>query len=122
MELKHIISELMLFNAVVAFATAVLKMLGRQTKDTIHRLFIYLLLSSFVWSFGFSMLYVQTNIGAAHFWKSFAIAGTVCYMIVAQSLTSKIAGLSRGTVIFFQTVSLLGIPVYLLSIQLNQTE
>ncbi|MBO7402981.1 MAG: response regulator [Lachnospiraceae bacterium] len=121
LELKYAISELMLFHAIIAFATALYYIARGQVKDTVHRLFVFMLLSSMVWSLGFSMLYIQTEVPAAHFWKSFAIAGTVGFMIASQSLTNAIAGFSRKATIFFQMVSLLGIPVYILSVRPSQT-
>lgn len=90
-----------------------------KTQDVLFTLFA---LSSSIWSFGFAMLVNQTDTDTAHFWRCFAVFGTVMYIISAEYLVCKMSGLKGRIATFFNMIALLGIPVYILSINKNQTK
>ncbi len=121
MEIKYIFSEIMLFNAIAALILGVYDIWSKPQKDSIHNLLKLFTLVSAIWSFGFSMVYIQTDFESAYYWKSFAIFGTFSFMIVGQFLINRISLLKRSTRIALDAFSFLGIPVYILSLRRDQT-
>ena len=120
--MKSILSYLFMFNAECAILLIMFnhkKFKHIKAQDVLFTMFAF---SSSIWSFGFAMLVNQTNTDTAHFWRCFAVFGTVMYIISAEYLVCKMSGLKGRIATFFNTVALLGIPVYILSINKNQTK
>lgn len=120
--MKSILSYLFMFNAECAILLIMFnhkKIKQIKTQDVLFTLFA---LSSSIWSFGFAMLVNQTDTDTAHFWRCFAVFGTVMYIISAEYLVCKMSGLKGRIATFFNMIALLGIPVYILSINKNQTK
>ena len=117
--MRLIFSDIFVFNSVCAIIILALFIArGRSLK---YYMMHVMAVASAIWSFGFGVLIMQTDTEVAHFWKSFAIFGTVMYMISSQYLLNQIGGMPRKYARVQEAVSLLGIPVYLLSIQREQT-
>ena len=79
--MKYFFSNLYVFNSVSAILLMVLSILFTKKKGRKEYLTYCVTISSAVWSMGFGVVALQTDAEVAHFWKSFAILGTVFFMI-----------------------------------------
>lgn len=120
--MKTIFSAILFTDAVIAIYLFLSPIWNRKKLDTANKALHLFALASAIWSFGFSMLFVQTDVEKAYFWRSFAILGTVMYMITVQFLICLFAHISKKMQYLFNIVALTGFIPYLLSIQRGQTE
>jgi len=121
MPISYIFSSMCIFNGLFALVAGGATLIWKKGKDRIHWLLIAFSIASAIWSLGFGVFYIQTNFDVAHIYKCIAISGTVSYMIWAQALMGRISMIDRKVVVFFDSVALLGIPVYALSVLPGQT-
>ncbi|MGN0141624.1 MAG: response regulator [Roseburia sp.] len=120
--MKTLFSSILIIDSIVAFYLFLSPIWQRKKLDAANKALHLFALASAIWSLGFGMLFLQVDVEKAYFWRSFAIFGTVLYMITAQFLICLFAQISRKMQRFFNIVALTGIVPYLLSIQPDQTE
>ena len=119
--MKTLFSSILIIDSIIAFYLCLSPIWQRKKLDTANKALHLYALASAIWSLGFGMLFIQTDVEKAYFWRSFAIFGTILYMITAQFLIGLFAHISRKTRIFFNLVALFGVIPYILSIQRDQT-
>lgn len=120
--MKTFFSSVLIIDSIVAFYLFFSPIWIKKKLDAANKALHIFALASAIWSLGFGMLFVQTDTEKAYFWRSFAIFGTVMYMITAQYLICQYAQISKKLRRVFNFVALTGIVPYLLSIQRDQTE
>ena len=118
----HFFSFIFFIDSIIAFYLFLSPIWQRKKLDAANKALHLYALASAIWSLGFAMLFVQTDTEKAYFWRSFAIFGTVLYMITVQFLICHFAEISKKTRMILNGVALTGIVPYLLSIQREQTE
>jgi len=121
-EFRILFSDMALVGAVGGLIITILYYKDQMQRKIEDYAFTLFALSSTVWSFGFALLFVQTDPFYAHICRCVAIAGTVTYMITSQFLLCRISMVSKRTRIILDGISLLGIPVYFLAMQRSQAE
>lgn len=119
--MKYLFSDLLIFDSICTILLLITGISAKKNRQIEEYLFGLVAVASSIWSFGFGMLFVQVDIEAAQFWRNFGIFGTVLYMISVQSLTCRISGIPKGLRWVLNFISLLGWPVFAMSIQPNQT-
>ncbi len=119
--MKYIFSAFLLINAVVAFAYCLSFFRYHDKKNHTNQILCLYSLSSCIWSGGFGMLFIQLDFEKGYFWRSFAIFGTILYMVTVQFLVCEISGLSRKIRYILELISFLGFIIYFLAIQRDQT-
>ena len=119
--MKTLFSSILIIDSIIAFYLCLSPIWQRKKLDTANKALHLYALASAIWSLGFGMLFIQTDVEKAYFWRSFAIFGTILYMITAQFLIGLFAHISRKTRIFFNLIALSGVIPYILSIQRDQT-
>lgn len=120
--MKALFSSILIIDSIIAFYLFLSPIWERTKLDAANRSRYILSLASGIWSLGFGMLFLQTDVEQAYFWRSFAVFGTVLYMISVQFLICQISGISKRLQGIFNLISITGFIPYLLSIQKNQTE
>jgi signal transduction histidine kinase/CheY-like chemotaxis protein len=120
--MKTLFSSILIIDSIIAFYLFLSPLWQRKKLDTPNRTLHLFALASAIWSLGFGLLFLQTDTEKAYFWRSFAIFGTVMYMITAQFLIGYFAQISKRMRWFFDIVACTGIVPYLLSIRRDQTE
>ena len=120
--MKELFSAILIIDSIIGFLLFLSPIWQRKTLDTANKALHLFALASAIWSLGFGMLFIQVDVEKAYFWRSFAIFGTVLYMITAQFVLCLFAQISKKTRFIFNMVALTGIVPYLLSIQRDQTE
>ena len=119
--MKYIFTALLLLDAIVALMYCLSFFKYRDKKDRTNQLLCLYSLASCIWSFGFGMLFIQVDYEKGYLWRSFAIFGTILYMVTVQFLICQISGLSRRLRYLLDLFSCLGFIVYFLAIQRDQT-
>ena len=119
--MKYLFSDLLIFDSICTILLLITGISAKKNRQIEEYLFGLVAVASSIWSFGFGMLFVQVDIEAAQFWRNFGIFGTVLYMISVQCLTCRISGIPKGLRWVLNFISLLGWPVFAMSIQPNQT-
>ncbi len=120
--MKTLFSYILFIDAIIAFYLFLSPIWNRKKLDTANKALHLFALASAIWSLGFSMLFIQVDVEKAYFWRSFAILGTVLYMITVQYLICLFAHISKKAQNIFNFVAITGYIPYLLSIQRGQTE
>lgn len=120
--MKTFFSTILIIDSIVAFYLFLSPIWQRKVLDSANKSLHLCALASAIWSLGFGMLFIQTDVEKAYFWRSFAIFGTVLYMITVQYLICLFAQISKRIQRLLNFVALTGIVPYLLSIQRDQTE
>ena len=120
--MKTFFSTILIIDSIVAFYLFLSPIWQRKVLDSANKSLHLCALASAIWSLGFGMLFIQTDVEKAYFWRSFAIFGTVLYMITVQFLICLFAQISKRMQHLLNLIALTGIVPYLLSIQRDQTE
>ena len=120
--MKTFFSIIFIIDSFVAFYLFLSPIWQRKVLDSANKSLHLCALASAIWSLGFGMLFIQTDVEKAYFWRSFAIFGTVLYMITVQFLICLFAQISKRMQHLLNLIALTGIVPYLLSIQRDQTE
>lgn len=120
--MKTLFSSILIIDSIIAFYLFLSPVWQRKTLNAANKALHLYALASGIWSLGFGMLFIQTDVEKAYFWRSFAIFGTVLYMITAQYLICQFAQISPKTRRTFNFIALTGVVPYILSIQRDQTE
>lgn len=120
--MKTLFSSILIIDSIVAFYLFLSPIWQRKILDTANKALHLFALASAIWSLGFGMLFLQVDEQKAYVWRSFAIFGTVLYMITAQFLICHFAQISKKLRYLFDFIALTGFIPYLLSIQPDQTE
>jgi signal transduction histidine kinase/CheY-like chemotaxis protein len=120
--MKTLFSSILMIDSIIAFYLFFSPLWVRKKLDTANKALHLFALASAIWSLGFGMLFVQTDTEKAYFWRSFAIFGTVMYMICVQFLISQYAEISKKTRWALNIIACTGVIPYVLSIQRDQTE
>ena len=120
--MKTFFSIILIIDSFVAFYLFLSPIWQRKVLDSANKSLHLCALASAIWSLGFGMLFIQTDVEKAYFWRSFAIFGTVLYMITVQFLICLFAQISKRMQHLLNLIALTGIVPYLLSIQRDQTE
>ncbi len=119
--MKYIFTAILFINAIIAFMFFLSFFMGHEKKDHTNQILCLYSLSSCIWSGGFSMLFIQVDFEKGYLWRSFAIFGTILYMVTVQILICEISGLSRKLRYILNLISCLGFIIYFLAIQRDQT-
>ena len=88
----------------------------RRTRKKESCLFSYLAFFSTWWSFCFGMMYVQTIPNRAFMWRNIGMIGVLSYMVLISFLLVMFMRPSKKLGYFITGFSLLGIPIYPLTI------
>lgn len=107
--MKTFFSSILIIDSIIAFYLFLSPIWHRKKLDAANKSLHLYALASAIWSLGFGMLFVQVDTERAYFWRSFAIFGTVLYMITAQYLIGLFAQISKRTRYLFNFVALTGI-------------
>lgn len=119
--MKFIFSNLLIFDFTIAIFL-MLSHIVRHRSIKVENILLYIFsIASAIWSFGFGMLFIQTNYDGAYFWRSFGIMGTVLYMVSAQFLVDCISNLSLKMRSIMEIFSFTGFIAFILSVQPGQT-
>lgn len=119
--MKYIISGIMFVDAVLAFEYTVRLVWSRERRGFQNRIFAFLCFSSGIWSAGFSMLYMQTDVRLAYHCRNIAMIGLFGFLIGVQTLVCMISEMEEKWKKLMIAVALLGIPVYFMSIDPDVT-
>ena len=109
--MKYLLTALLLLNAVVALMFCLSFFIYQDKKDHTNQLLCLYSLASCIWSSGFGMLFIQVDYEKGYLWRSFAIFGTILYMVTVQFLICQISGLLRKLRYLLDLVSCLGFVV-----------
>lgn len=120
--MKTLFSSILIIDSIIAFYLFLSPIWQRKKLDAANKALHLYALASAIWSLGFGMLFRQVDVEMAYFWRSFAVFGTILYMITVQFLIGLFAQISKRTRCIFNIVALTGIIPYFLSIQRDQTE
>ena len=120
--MKTFFSSILIIDSIIAFYLFLSPIWQRKTLNAANKALHLFALASGIWSLGFGMLFIQTDVEKAYFWRSFAIFGTVLYMITAQYLICQFAQISQKSRRIFNLIAVTGVIPYILSIQRDQTE
>ena len=120
--MKTLFSSILIIDSILAFYLAFSPIWQQKKLDTSNKALHLYAFASAIWSLGFGMLFLQVDVEKAYFWRSFAIFGTILYMITVQFLICLFAQISQKLQHLFNFVALTGIIPYFLSIQRDQTE
>ena len=120
--MKTLFSSILIIDSIIAFYLFLSPIWQRKKLDAANKALHLYALASAIWSLGFGMLFRQVDVEMAYFWRSFAVFGTILYMITVQFLIGLFAQISKRTRCIFNVVALTGIIPYFLSIQRDQTE
>lgn len=82
-----------------------------------NKMFIAFCISSALWSFGFSGVFMQTIPDNAYLWRGIGMVGTFGYLITAQILICHLSGIGKHFRYTFNGFALLGIIIYFFVIQ-----
>lgn len=77
--------------------------------------------SSAIWSLGFGALILQTDVTWAYYCRVIGMIGTIMYLITGQMLISHLSGIKKFWENLFNGFASLGIIVYFLTVESNQT-
>lgn len=119
--MKYVFASILLINAIIAFLFSLSFIAYKDKKDNANRILALFSLASGIWSLGFGMLFIQVDFEQGYLWRSFAILGTVLYMVTAQFLICQISGISRRSRYLFDLFSCMGFVIYFFAIQRDQT-
>lgn len=120
--MQHLFSSILIIDSIIAFYLFLSPIWQRKKLDAANKALHIFALASSIWSLGFGMLFSQIDPEKAYFWRSFAVFGTVMYMISVQYLINLFAQISKEVRFLFNIVALSGFIPYILSIQRDQTE
>ena len=120
-QLKYMFASILIMDASIAFIIALQIMISYEKRYIENKILSIFALCSGIWSLGFGMLFLQHDVDKAYVCRSFGILGTIGFMITGQFLINYIAKISFRKRILFNSVSFLGVIVYLLSVQRDQT-
>ena len=120
--MKTIFSSILIIDSIIAIYLFLSPIWQRKKLDTANKALHLYALASAIWSLGFGILFIQTDVEKAYFWRSFAIFGTVLYMITAQFLICLFAHISKKMQFILNFIALTGFIPYVLSIRRDQTE
>lgn len=119
--MKYICPLFLLICSILSLYFALRILFSEDRKDVDKRLSAYLCIGSSIWSLGFGALIIQTSPEAAYRCRTFGMIGVFIYLITAQILVCHLSAIPRGWALFFNGLSLLGIPIYFLTIDRNQS-
>ena len=120
--MKYLFSAIFIIDAVIAFYLFIHNLWSKRRPDFENHVLQYFTLASGIWSIGFGLLFIQTDVENAYICRSVAVFGTVAYMITVQMLICRISQISFKASLIFDGIALLGFIPYLLSIQREQTK
>lgn len=120
--MKTLFTSILIIDSIIAFYLAFSPIWQRKKLDKSNKALHLYAFASAIWSLGFGMLFLQVDVEKAYLWRSFAILGTILYMITVQFLICLFAQISQKLQHLFNFVALTGIIPYFLSIQRDQTE
>lgn len=120
-DMKYFFSMNLFVYCVIAFYLTLQFFWSKEKKYIENRLVAVFGLASGIWSLGFGALLVQTDPYKAYLCRSFGMIGTFLYLIMAQILVCYISGMKKTVCYFMDAISFLGIIVYFLVIQKDQT-
>ena len=120
--MKYLFSAIFIIDAVIAFYLFIHNLWSKRRPDFENHVLQYFTLASGIWSIGFGLLFIQTDVENAYICRSVAVFGTVAYMITVQMLICRISQISFRASLIFDGIALLGFIPYLLSIQREQTK
>lgn len=119
--MKYICPLFLLICSILSLYFALRILFSEDRRDVDKRLSAYLCFGSCIWSTGFGALIIQTSPETAYRCRSFGMIGVFVYLITAQILVCHLSGISKGRAFLFNGLSLLGIPVYFLTIDRSQS-
>lgn len=119
--MKYMIAMLLLAFFILAlyFAFHVLEKNGKKYFEI--RLLSILCLSSAVWSFGFGVLVLETDVERAYIWRAIGMVGVFSYLITAQIMLCYLANIKKIYRYLADGVAFLGIVIYFFVIQKDDT-
>ena len=119
--MKYIFSNILILNA-IATIFLVIDYWVRHKRFKVENIILYIFaLASAIWSFGFGMLFIQTTVSGAYFWRSFGIFGTMTFMVTSQFLVGRISQIDIKLRTYFEVFSFAGFIIFFLTIQPDQT-
>lgn len=119
--MKYICPLFLLICSILSLYFALRIIFSEDRKDTDKLLSALMCIGSFIWSTGFGALLIQTSPERAYYCRAFGMSGVFLYLITAQILICHLSGIPRGWSFLFDGLSLLGIPVYFLTIDRSQS-
>lgn len=119
--MKYLFSAIFIVNAVIALYLFIHNFWKKRHPDFENRVLQYFTIASGIWSIGFGMMVIQTDVESAYHWRCLAIFGTVAYMVTVQLLICRISGISSRISIVLDLIAMLGIIPYFMSIRRDQT-
>ena len=119
--MKYFFAYYLLASCVLAAYFSIRKVFEHGHKYTINRIMAACCMSSAIWSLGFGALILQTDTHMAYLCRNIGMVGTFGFLISAQLLTCHISGINPRLRYWFDGFSLLGIPIYFLTIQPDVT-
>lgn len=118
--MRYIFPSILYTCGILALYFAFRILFSKDRKDFDNRLIAIMCIGSSIWSLGFGTLFLQTSPEMAWRCRVFGMIGTFLYLIMAQILVCHISGISRRLSCLFVNLSLLGIPIYFLTIDKSQ--
>ena len=122
MELVKYVCPIILFVfCVLAMVFTCIILWSEERKDKENKLLAAFCFSSAVWSVGFGALILQTDVTWAYYCRVIGMVGTILYLITGQMLISYLSGVKKFLENLFNGFAGLGIFVYFLTVEPNQT-
>ncbi|MGN0401793.1 MAG: response regulator [Acetatifactor sp.] len=115
------VTRILFVGGIYALYAAIKIRLSTDWKSSANKLFALQCVGSGIWSLGFGELFAQTDPAAAYYCRSIGLAGTFIYLLSAQLLVCYISGIPKHVRYILQGFASLGIPVFFLIIQRDQT-
>lgn len=120
--MKFIFPIILFICGILAFYFAITILCSKDRNDFDNRLIAAMCIGSSIWSLGFGALFLQTSSEMAWRCRAIGMSGTFLYLIMAQILVCYFSGIPKWLSYLFVSLSLLGIPIYFLTIDKSQTE
>lgn len=118
---KYICPAILFIFCVLAMFFACIILWSEERKDTENKLLSAFCVSSAIWSLGFGALILQTDVELAYYCRVLGMIGTIMYLITGQMLISYVSGIKKIWANLFNGFACLGIFVYFLTVERNQT-
>ena len=118
---KYICPVILFIFCVLAMFFTVITLWSDGRKDTENKLLALLCFSSALWSLGFGVLILQTDVECAYYCRGFGMIGTILYLITCQMLVSYLSGIKKFWSNLFNGFAALGVIVYFMTVERSQT-
>lgn len=118
--MNHVFATIMLANGTIAAYLALQGVFVLEQKYIVNRILTIFTIGSAIWSIGFGVLFLQSDVNIAYYCRSVGMIGVFAYLISAQLLIGYISEINKRMRWVLAAVAFLGVGVYFLTIMRDQ--